>query len=212
MQIEVKNISGKVVKKIEVSDSIYGVELNEAVLHMVIKAYRANRRQGTHATKTRSFVSGGGKKPFKQKGTGNARQGSTRSPLNPKGAVLHGPQPRDYREKLNHKQKQLALKVAMSERLRNGKLVVVDSFAISKYSTKHITGALKALGASRAVLSDERKDDILFKSARNLHGVNAVSPAELNAENVLRHESLILSETAILALQQRLLGGAHAAV
>lgn len=203
MEIQVKDIKGKAVKNIKLPEAIYGVEMNEHVLHLVVKAYQAARRQGTHSTKTRAFVSGGGKKPFKQKGTGGARQGTSRSPLMPGGAIVFGPQPRDYREKTNAKLRQLALKVALSDKVRHGKLVVVNDFAISKYSTKHVLGALGALGVTKAVLSDERKDDLLYKSTRNIHGADSVTPAELNAEHLLRYESLVISETALNTLHQR---------
>lgn len=212
MQIKVKDINGKEVKSIDLPDAIYGVEMNEHVLHTVVKAYRANRRQGTHATKTRSFVSGGGKKPFKQKGTGGARAGTSRSPLMPGGAVTHGPQPRDYSEKVNKKMRNLALRVALSDKVRHGKLIVVNDFAISEYSTKQVLKTMKALKVTTALLADERKDDILFKSARNINGAAARSPAELNVEDILRHESLVISENGINALQQRLEGGARASV
>lgn len=204
MQIQVKNIQGKAVKSITLPDSVFGVEMNEPVLHSVVKAYRANRRQGTHSTKTRSEVSGGGKKPFKQKGTGSARQGSSRSPLQPGGSVLFGPKPRDYREQTNAKLRRLALRVALSDKARHEKLVVVDDFALSKYSTKHIVGALKALGVSKGLLTDERKDDLLYRSARNIQDVGVYVPAEINAEHVLRYENLVISETALNVLQQRL--------
>jgi large subunit ribosomal protein L4 len=205
MELKVFNIDGKAVKTIQVPDEIYGLEMNGAVLHQVVKAYQANRRQGTHATKTKSFVSGGGKKPFKQKGTGGARQGSMRNPHMPGGGEAHGPQPRDYRQYVNRKTKQLALKIALSDKARHGKLFVVSDFAISKYSTKHVLGVLSALKAvdNRALLSDERKDDILHRSTRNIHGAAAVQPSELNAENVLRHDHLIISETALTTLAQR---------
>lgn len=210
MEVQVKNIKGEAVRKITLPASIFGVDMNEGVLHGVVKAYRANRRQGTHATKTIGFVSGGGQKPFKQKGTGNARQGSSRSPLNPGGATLFGPQPRDYSEKTNKKVRRLALCVALSDKVRNGKLIVVDDWKIAKYSTKHVLSALSALGAARATLSDERKDDLLYRSARNIHHVDVVIPAELNAEQVLRHENLVLTETALNVLQKRLEEVAHA--
>lgn len=203
MQIKVKDISGKDVKSIELPDSIYGIEMNEHVLHTVVKAYRANRRQGTHATKTRSLVSGGGKKPFKQKGTGGARAGTTRSPLMPGGATLHGPQPRDYTQKVNQKTKQLALKIALSDKARHGKLVVVNDFAVKGYSTKTIVAALSALKSPKALLADVRTDDMLFKSTRNIHGAGAKSPAELNVEDLLRHESFIISEAGLSALHKR---------
>jgi large subunit ribosomal protein L4 len=203
MQAEVKNIQGKVVKKIDLPDAIFAVELKDHVLHTAVKAYLANKRQGTHATKTRAFVSGGGKKPFKQKGTGNARQGSTRSPLNPGGAVLFGPQPRDYSQKTNKKLRQLALRMVLSEKARNGHLIVVDDFAISKPSTKHVCAALASLGVKSALVSDERKDDLLFKSTRNIKGSACLPPREFNAHHLLRHESLVISETAIKSLNQR---------
>ena len=123
-------------KKIDLPDEVFGREMNEAVLHAVVKAYRANARQGTHATKTRSTISGGGRKPFKQKGTGGARQGSKRSPLQEGGAVAHGPQPRDYRQDTNQKVRQLALSVALSDRVRHQHLHIIDDFKLDKYSTK----------------------------------------------------------------------------
>ena len=183
MELQVYNIDGKALKKIQVPDEIYDVEMNGGVLHSVVKAYQANRRQGTHATKTKAMVSGGGKKPFKQKGTGGARQGSTRNPHMPGGGESHGPQPRDYRQYTTKKARQLALRIALSDKARNGRLFVVDDFAIAKYSTKHV---LKVMG-----------------SLKNIHGATALLPAELNAENVLRFENLIISETALTTLQQR---------
>jgi large subunit ribosomal protein L4 len=203
MELQVYNIEGKALRKIQVPDEIYGVEMNGAVLHQVVKAYQANRRQGTHATKTKAMVSGGGKKPFKQKGTGGARQGSDRNPHYPGGGEAHGPQPRKYRQFTTKKARHLALKVALSDKARHGKLFVVDDFAIAKYSTKHVQKVLAGFKAGKALLSDERKDDVLYKSTRNIHGAAAVLPAELNAENVLRYENLIISETALTTLQQR---------
>ena len=203
MELQVYNIAGKALKKIQVPDEIYNVEMNGAVLHSVVKAYQANKRQGTHATKTKAMVSGGGKKPFKQKGTGGARQGSMRNPHMPGGGEAHGPQPRDYRQYTTKRVRQLALKIALSDKARNGRIFVVDDFAIAKYSTKHVLGVLGSLKTAKALLADERKDDVLYKSTRNIHGATAVLPTELNAENVLRYENLIISETALTTLQQR---------
>ncbi len=204
MEIDVKNISGSSVGKISLPDSIYAVEMNEGLLHDIVKAYRANRRQGTHATKTKSFVSGTGKKPFKQKGTGGARQGSLRNPHQPGGGVAHGPQPRDYTQGLNRKAKKLAVKVALSDKVRNGKLVVVDDFAISAYSTKHVIGILGAFATGSALISDERKDDFLFRSARNIYKSDCLSPLEMNAEDILRHDTVIISQNAVKILSDRL--------
>lgn len=207
MKWDVVNVRGEKVKTVDLPEAIYQVEMNESVLHTVVKAYQANRRQGTHATKTRAFVSGGSKKPFKQKGTGEARQGHGRSPLHPGGATSHGPQPRSYRQITNKKLRQLALRVALSDKCRHNKLIIVDDFAISKYNTKHIVGTIAAVKSSAtALLSDERKDDYLYRSSRNIKGCAVIAPTDICAENVLRYESLIMTETALNAIQQRLGG------
>lgn len=208
MQVAVKDMTGKEVKTIDLPESIYGLELNDHVLHHVVKAYQANRRQGTHATKTRSLVSGGGKKPFRQKGTGNARQGSTRAPNYPGGAISHGPQPRDYTQKVNKKTRLLALKVALSDKVRHGKFVVVDNFKVETFSTKTMVGALKALDASSALVSDGTKNEVLYKSTRNINGADAKVSAELNVEDVLRYENFVISEQGLASLTERL-GGAN---
>ncbi len=204
MQLQVKNIQGKAVKTIDVPDSIYKVELNEHVLHHVVKAQLANLRQGTHATKTRSYVSGGGKKPYKQKGTGGARSGSTRANIYPGGAQSHGPQPRDYTQKINKKTKALAMRVALSDKLRNGKLVVVDNFTFNAYSTKAVVAALKTLSAPKALLADVREDEFLFRSARNIHGTSAVDAKDFSVVDLLRHDTLIISEKGLEALNARI--------
>jgi len=202
---DVYNNKGKKVRELTLSDDVFNVEMNEGVLHSVVKAYNANRRQGTVATKTRSLVSGGGKKPFRQKGTGNARQGSSRSPLMPGGATVHGPQPRDHREFTNKKVKNLALRIALSDKARHSKLLVVDDFSIDSYKTKVVIEMLSALEAPKALLSDMTTQDFLFRSARNIHGVTSVPAQEVNAENVLRYETLVISEKALKALEQRLM-------
>lgn len=207
MKLDVYDMTGKVVKSIELPEEIYSVQPSDHVLHTVIKAYRANRRQGTHATKTRSFVSGGGKKPWKQKGTGGARAGSTRSPLFSGGAKAHGPQPRDYSEKVNRKTKRLAMKMALADKVNHKQLYCVTDFAVSKCSTKQIVSVLKTFKVSKALLSDERKDDFLFKSARNIHGVGSKQPSELNVEDLLRYDALMITENGLNALHQRIVRG-----
>jgi large subunit ribosomal protein L4 len=204
MQFEVKNIQGQKLKDIDLPDSIFGVEWKDHIVHQVVKAYLANKRQGTHATKTRSYVSGGGRKPFKQKGTGNARQGSTRSPLAPGGAISHGPQPRDYTQKTSKKSRQLALKMVLSNKASNGQLFVIDEFSAEKHSTKHMLSVMDGLGVKAMLVSDERKDDLVFKSTRNIQGCAYLTPEELNAEHLLKHESFVLTENALGVLQQRL--------
>lgn len=212
MQVEVKDITGKAVKKVDLPDEIFALEMNEPLLHLVVKAYLANKRQGTHATKTRSLVSGGGKKPFKQKGTGNARQGSIRSPHMKGGAVVLGPQPRDYRQYMSKNTRQQALRVALSEKVRHKKLIIIDDFKVSQCKTKHIVGALDALKAPSALLVDERKDEFLYRSTRNIHKARALNCNELNAMNVLRYEAVILTENALNSLRQRLEGGKRESV
>jgi large subunit ribosomal protein L4 len=205
MKWDVINTRGETVKQVDLPQDVFGLEMNEPVLHTVVKAYQANRRQGTHATKTRSMVSGTGKKPFKQKGTGGARQGCSRSPLMPGGAVLHGPQPRDYRQAVNRKQRLLALKVALSDKVRHKKLIIVDNFEIAAYGTKAILERLKVFGHGHNVmLCDARTDDFLYKSARNIFQTGSQPSMEVNAEDILRHESLILSEAALKTLADRL--------
>lgn len=209
MDWDILNNKGKRVKVATLSEEIFGVELNEGVLHAVVKAYRANRRQGTHATKTKAMVSGGGKKPFRQKGTGNARQGSSRSPLMPGGGTAHGPQPRDYTEFTNKKVKVLALKIALSEKVRHKKFLIVDDFGIESFKTKAVLSVMQALQTpGKALLLDSRQDDFLFRSTRNIKGLSTVSPQELNAEDVLTYETLILTERALSALENRLIGRA----
>ena len=217
MQLSVYNINGEKVGSRELPDSICKVEMNEGVLHTVYKAYRANRRQGTHATKTRSMVSGGGKKPFKQKGTGNARQGSTSSPLQYGGGVSHGPQPRDYRQRVNKKVRKLALRMMLSERARSGRIVLVDDFDIKSYKTQQVVAMIdtfkkkiKGFGECKKVLmADERKDDFLLRSARNIKGVEAVTSSDINVGHLLSNDTLLLSETALQALGQKFGGGTN---
>ncbi len=204
MNWDVLNNKGEKVRAVALSDDIFNVEMNEAVLHSVVKAYSANRRQGTHATKTRSLVSGGGKKPFRQKGTGNARQGSSRSPLMPGGATVHGPQPRCYREYTNKKSKNLALRIALSDKVRHKRLVIVDDFGIAAYKTKAVLDVVGVFKSEKALLADSRSDDFLYRSARNIKGIASLPAQEINAENVLRYETLIISEKALKSLEQRL--------
>ncbi len=205
MNWDVLNNKGEKVSAVTLSEDVFNVEMNVGILHSVVKAYSANRRQGTHATKTRSMVAGGGKKPFKQKGTGNARQGSSRSPLMPGGATVHGPQPRCYREFTNKKVKNLALKIALSDKVRHKKLVVVDDFGIAQYKTKAVLDILGAFKSDKALLADSRTDDFLYRSARNIKGIGSLAAQDMNAENVLRYETLIISERALKALEQRLM-------
>ncbi len=205
MKVDIKDTNGKPSKSVELSEDIFGLELNEHVLHLTTKGYMANLRQGTHQVKTKAMVSGGGKKPFKQKGTGNARQGSSRSPLHPGGGVAHGPVPRDYRQKMNRKLKNLALKVALSERVRFNKLSVMDAIVLDKFSTKTVLGLFEKLGCKKTLVIDTHENNFLYKSVRNLKNADMKLPSEVTVHDVLGHEDILITKNALQLLEQRLL-------
>lgn len=200
----VLNKAGSVISSVDLDETIFNVPVSEHVLHLAVKATQANRRQGTHATKTKSTVRGTGKKPFKQKGSGGARQGSRRNPHQPGGAVAHGPQPRDYTQGVNRKMKAVATRMALSNRVACGVLTIVDDFEIENYSTKGFLGILKNLKINDALILDERKDDFLFKSGRNIHGVEIMAPGQVNAESILKRRHVILTNCGLDALTARL--------
>ena len=204
LAVSIKDINGTEVRKLELAADIFAVKPNPGLIHEVVVNLQANQRQGTHATKTRALVSGGGKKPFRQKGTGNARQGSNRSPLMRGGAVVHGPQPRSYRRTLPRKMRNLALKVMLSDRLRSGDLHVVDAIPLREYKTKKICAMLQTFGTQKTLLSDDRKDDFLYKSARNIYRTAVIDPREINALHIAAHNSLILSAAALQVIITRL--------
>lgn len=207
MKCNVVNIKGEKVKEIDLDLEIFGEEMREHLLHSVVKAHLANQRQGTHKAKSRAFVSGTGKKPFKQKGTGNARQGCSRSPLMPGGAVLFGPQPRDYREKVNKKARSLALRVALSERARHAKITLVDDIALETFKTKavkNMLGAWKLPENDSHLIISAGSDEKLYKSARNLYRTEVLPSNEVNAFHVMRYQNLIMTVASMQSLCERL--------
>lgn len=206
MKWNVLDKEGKEVSSVDLKDDLFKTELNDGLLHGVVKAYRANKRQGTHATKTRSLVSGGGKKPFKQKGTGNARQGSSRSPLMPGGATAHGPQPRDYTQRINKKVRRTALRVALSNKVEAKSLYLVDGLACDTYKTKEVVSLLSKLGvdAKKTLILNHVNSDFLLKSARNIKGVSVSTPALVNAMDVLASSALVISKESLSLLEKRL--------
>ena len=196
--IAVKNISGKDAGKVDVADELFGVQPNVPVMHQVVTAQLAHRRSGTQSTKTRAEVSGGGKKPFRQKGTGGARQGSTRAPHFSGGGIALGPKPRKYTQKTPKKMVRLALASALSDRNANGRLVVVDSWNFSSPSTKDAIKALSSIGVSGRVLVVVSGDDAdVIKSFRNLPEVQLILTSELNAYDVLCNEWIVFSKDAL---------------
>jgi large subunit ribosomal protein L4 len=206
--IEIKNLDGKTVGNVDLDDSVFGVDVNEHLLWEVVKAQRAKTRAGTHSTKRRDEVRGGGKKPYKQKGTGNARQGSTRAPHFVGGGKVFTPKPRDYEYHVPKKVMAGALRSALSLRAKEQKLIVVDSFTIDAPKTKLIDKALDALGGGTALLVDA-KNETLKKSTRNLQRAKYIATEGLNVYDVLDHERLIMSRATLDAVTARLKGTAR---
>ncbi len=188
--------------EITLAPEVFEVAVRPEILNFVVREYRASLRAGTHATKTRAFVSGGGKKPYKQKGTGNARRGSSRSPIMRGGAALFGPQPRDYSFKVNKKVRSLALKMALSSRVQEG-LMVVKGITLPEAKTKHFASVVNTLGLSKALVVMPEMDDTLALSSRNLQGITLVTPDQVNVYDVLNHKQLVLLENAVPLLEAR---------
>lgn len=203
MTVEVRTKDGANAGTIELPESVFGVEPNEHAMYQAVRAYLAHRRQGTAKTKTRTEVSGGGKKPFKQKGTGGARRGSSRSPLNPGGGIIHGPVPHLYTIDLPIKVKRLARKSALALRAKEENLVVVEDFSLSAAKTKDIASMLKALKIDGKVLMLLPKaDTTIVKSARNIPGVTTFPADKISAYDVLSHGKLLIFKSAMQTLEQ----------
>ena len=194
--------------EITLAPEVFEVEVRPEILNLVVRAYRAALRAGTHAVKTRALVSGGGKKPFKQKGTGTARQGSNRSPIMRGGAIIFGPQPRDYSFKVNRKVRSLALRMALSSRLVDNDLMVVKSIALPEAKTKHFAKVAGTLGLSKALVvaspEDGAEGGALALSARNIPGIKLVTPDAVNVYEVLNHKQIVVLEGALPHLEARL--------
>ena len=200
--ISVFNIEGKEVGSIELNDAVFGVNVNEHLVHMAVVAQLANKRQGTQKAKTRSEVSGGGRKPWKQKGAGHARQGSTRSPQWKGGGVVFAPTPRDYTINLNKKEKRIALKSALTSRVLENKFIVVDDFAMSEIKTKKMQQTLNNLNVKKAlvVCAENEKNTVL--SVRNIYGVKAASPKTINVYDILKYNTVVASKDAVKTIEE----------
>ncbi len=200
--ISVFNIEGKEVGSIELNDAVFGVNVNEHLVHMAVVAQLANKRQGTQKAKTRSEVSGGGRKPWKQKGTGHARQGSTRSPQWKGGGVVFAPTPRDYTINLNKKEKRIALKSALTSRVLENKFIVVDDFAMSEIKTTQMQQTLNNLNVKKAlvVCAENEKNTVL--SVRNIYGVKAASPKTINVYDILKYNTVVASKDAVKTIEE----------
>ena len=198
----VYNIEGKEVGNIELNDAIFGVEVNEHLLHMAVVAQLANKRQGTQKAKTRAEVSGGGRKPWRQKGTGHARQGSIRAPQWKGGGVVFAPTPRDYTITLNKKERRLALKSALTSRVKENKFLVVEDFEMTEIKTKKVANTLKNLNVNKALLVVSEGENNTVLSARNLQGVKAASPKTINVYDILKYNTVVASKAAVSTIEE----------
>ena len=201
-KVSVYNIEGKVVGDMELNDAVFGVEVNTHLVHQAVVLQLANKRQGTQSAKTRSEVSGGGRKPWRQKGTGHARQGSTRSPQWTGGGVVFAPKPRDYSFKMNKKEKRIALLSALSSKVAESKIVVLDEFKLDEIKTKKFVEVMNNLKVENAlvVLEGENKNVVL--SGRNIPSVKVTATNEINTYDVLKYETLVVTKAAVEKLEE----------
>ena len=200
--VAVYNMEGKEVGSLELNDAIFGVEVNEHLVHMAVLQQLANNRQGTQKAKTRSEVSGGGRKPWRQKGTGHARQGSTRAPQWTGGGIVFAPKPRDYSFKMNKKEKRAALKSALTSRVEENKFIVVDSLTFDEIKTKNVANALKNLNVSKALVVLEDGNVNAELSAKNIAGVKTAKTNTINVYDVMKYNTVIATKAAVKAIEE----------
>ena len=201
--ISVLDMTGKSVGEIALNDAVFGIEPNAVVMHMAVVNYLANNRQGTQSTLTRTEVSGGGKKPWRQKGTGHARQGSTRAPQWRHGGIVHAPKPRDYSFSLNKKVKKLALKSALSDKALTGNIIVLDELKLEAYKTKVVADCLKAIGAGKKTLIVlENNDAFAVKSIANIKGASSAQVNTINTYDIINADTLVIVKGAVAKLEE----------
>lgn len=200
--ITVYNIEGKKVETLELNDAVFGVEINEHLVHLAVVQQLANKRQGTQSAKTRAEVSGGGRKPWRQKGTGHARQGSIRSPQWKGGGVVFAPKPRDYSVGMNKKEKALAIKSALTSRVMSEKFIVLDQLSFDEIKTKKMNTVLDNLKLNKALVVLDKKDENVFLSARNLPKVRAVLTNSINVYDILKYDTVVLTKDAVAQIEE----------
>lgn len=202
-KVTVLDMAGKEVSKIDLSDAVFGIEPNKAVMHDVVKNYLANQRQGTQSALTRAEVSGGGRKPWRQKGTGHARQGSTRAPQWTHGGIVFAPKPRSYRYTLNKKVRRLAMKSAFSSKVLDNELIVLDKITLDEYKTKTIAAMLKAIGSEKkALIVLPELNEKVVASAANIPGVKTAMVNTLNVYDILNADKFIVLQDAIAQIEE----------
>ena len=200
--VSVYNMEGNEVGTLELNDAVFGVEVNEHLVHMAVVRQLANKRQGTQKAKTRSEVSGGGRKPWRQKGTGHARQGSTRSPQWTGGGVVFAPKPRDYSFKMNKKEKRIALLSALSSKVADNKIVVLDAFNLDEVKTKKFAEVMSNLKVDKALVVIEGENKNVVLSGRNIPTVKVSATNEINTYDVLKYETLVVTKAAVEKLEE----------
>ena len=200
--VSVYNIEGKEVGSIELNDAVFGVEVNEHLVHMAVVNQLANNRQGTQSAKTRSEVSGGGRKPWRQKGTGHARQGSTRAPQWTGGGIVFAPKPRDYSFKMNKKEKRIALLSALSSKVADNKIVVLDAFNLDEVKTKKFAEVMSNLKVDKALVVIEGENKNVVLSGRNIPTVKVTATNEINTYDVLKYTTLVVTKAAVEKLEE----------
>ena len=201
-KVSVYNMEGKQVGDIELNDAVFGVEVNNHLVHMAVVNQLANNRQGTQSAKTRSAVSGGGRKPWKQKGTGHARQGSTRSPQWTGGGIVFAPKPRDYSFKMNKKEKQLALKSVLTSRVQENKFIVVDEIKLEEAKTKKFAEALNNLKVSKALVVLNSNDANVVRSAKNIPTVKTALTNTINVYDILKYDTVVIDKAAVATIEE----------
>ncbi len=200
--VAVYNIEGKEVDKLELNDNVFGVEINENLVHKAVVTQLANSRQGTQSAKTRSEVSGGGKKPWRQKGTGHARQGSIRAPQWKGGGIVFAPKPRDYSVKMNKREKQIAMKSALTSRVQEDKFIVVDEFKLDEVKTAKFVEILNNLKAPKALVITKEKDDKVVLSARNIPTVKTTVSNSISVYDILKYDTVVIAKDAVEAIEE----------
>ena len=201
-KVAVLNMAGKEVDTIELNDAVFGVEINEHLVHMAVLQQLANNRQGTQKAKTRSEVRGGGKKPYRQKGTGHARQGSTRAPHYTGGGVVFAPVPRDYSFKLNKKEKRAALKSALTSRVAENKIIVLDELKLDEIKTKKFVEVMNNLKVNKALVVLNEMDKNVIASAANIPTVKTAQTNELNVFDVLKYDTVVVTKAAVATIEE----------
>ena len=201
-EVSVLNMEGSEVGKMKLNDAIFGVEINEHLVHQAVVAQLANNRQGTQKAKTRSEVRGGGRKPWRQKGTGHARQGSIRAPQWTGGGVVFAPTPRDYSKKMNKKEKRIALKSVLTSRVEEGKFIVVDELKFDEPKTKEFAEVMKNLEADKALVVLNDNDTNVVKSAANIPTVKTASTQTINVYDILKYDTVIVTQDAVKTIEE----------